>query len=576
MRSLWARGYECCSAQETIAAFFNAAWFRAVDCDFLDEELSLLPITKVQGYSFDQWIPDSNMPAPSGCQRLPDCGCCDATLQEQHSLVRDENQLNLAQENDYEDKYRVRPLGSRAHCKDETSFYDILKIPRAASAKEIHSAYVALLRTAEVLPAKLCTAYETLLLEPEKAKQDHQPIKSPWSNPVQRTAYDHRPTSFFLDARKAKEGGDANLAAFVHGAPVKCNLRHASAFKEQALQIKRRCIGADVLVVWIMGNASQIAGVERVLQQIAEEVDGLRASTSSTVRFCEDRIIIRGGKVPLAVATLQKKVLWRGEVTSSNGSKQSGWGESAERNVGAHQDLVPDREPDTDEVEAILLQQCAQAGTTAEKAMVILDSICRGQNAMSYTLLRLLTSKVVYHHMQESKVATRFIVTVVRCWSIHKLQLPLYEVYRNTLLLVLWQIPWVFTTQTAQLTWPQVFETVLLQHLQGQGAGHWVPWTTVLKWPNLTKMIDSALQARHETTTGNTRFSLVTGILRRGGAPAPPERSSPKSPSRSRSRSRTVEIEKVQLKAKKDMLDTWKDGLRQSKGNLSSNRGLVT
>lgn len=54
-------------------------------------------------------------------------------------------------------------------------------------------------------------------------------------------------------------------------------------------------------------------------------------------------------QVPLAVATLQKKVLWRGEVTLSNGSKQSGWEYSltAERNVGAHTDLVPDREPDT-------------------------------------------------------------------------------------------------------------------------------------------------------------------------------------------------------------------------------------
>ena len=35
-------------AQETIRAFFNSAWFRAVDVDFAEEELSLLPITSVE------------------------------------------------------------------------------------------------------------------------------------------------------------------------------------------------------------------------------------------------------------------------------------------------------------------------------------------------------------------------------------------------------------------------------------------------------------------------------------------------------------------------------------------------
>lgn len=120
-----------------------------------------------------------------------------------------------------------------------------------------------------------------------------------------------------------------------------------------------------------------------------------------------------------------------------------------------------------------------------------------GQNAMSYTLLRILTSKVVYHHVQESKVATRFIVTVVRCWSIHKLQLPLYEVYGNSLLLVLWKIPWLFTQfQAGSQSWPQCFEGSLAPILQGQ-IGLWVSWPTVLqKCPHLQPMMNLALQAR--------------------------------------------------------------------------------
>lgn len=42
------RQFRCLSAQETIGAFFNSAWFRAVDVEFAEEELSLLPISSVQ------------------------------------------------------------------------------------------------------------------------------------------------------------------------------------------------------------------------------------------------------------------------------------------------------------------------------------------------------------------------------------------------------------------------------------------------------------------------------------------------------------------------------------------------
>ena len=55
-------------------------------------------------------------------------------------------------------------------------------------------------------------------------------------------------------------------------------------------------------------------------------------------------------QVPVAVAWIQGRVLWRAEITCYDGSKMDGWqySLSAERALHANPELVPDREPDVD------------------------------------------------------------------------------------------------------------------------------------------------------------------------------------------------------------------------------------
>ncbi|CAL1171039.1 unnamed protein product [Cladocopium goreaui] len=521
--------------EETIGAFFNSAWFRAVDVEFAEEELSLLPISSVQrqadsGGGCTIWC-RSKAVAEVVLTRLKGISYQGRTLeifklagkpvpldQLQPSaldrLVRShDKKVALAKQNGDEVSHVSRATSLNG-TPNAPCFYDVLKIDRAAEGREIKEAYVKLRRDLDPLGAapsdlgRIVEAYETL------------------SDPLKRNVYDHRPLKFWQDAKKAKEQKDRRPAMWVlkHSNDIKngrvrrvrCTDRQAQTLIQQARNILTRVRGADLLVVaplfpevWISGNPQQLRNVEQMLKEASEEADGLRApadgvvlkvppvhapklpelgekrnrfveeikaKTHSMLSFCEDRIIIRGGQVPVAVAWIQGRVLWRAEITCYDGSKMDGWqySLSAERALHANPELVPDREPDVDEVEAILRSESPQ-GTTAERALHALDAIFRGRSAMSFTLLRLLTSKVVYHAVeQDQNIVNQFIVTVVRTWSKFNLQRPLYEFHKNSLLTILWKVPHVIVPYAGRYE----------QHLTSAiPTGQWVSWRQFLDTP---------------------------------------------------------------------------------------------
>lgn len=255
--------------EETIRAFFNSAWFRAVDVDFAEEELSLLPITSVErqaengGGSTTIWC-RSKAVAEVVLTRLRGISYQGRSLeifklagkpvpldQLQPSaldrLVRShDKKVALAKQNGDEVSH-VSRTASLNRTANAPCFYDVLKIDRAAEGREIKEAYVKLRRNLDPLGAdpldlgRIVEAYDTL------------------SDPLKRNVYDHRPLQFWRDAKKAKEQKDRRPAMWVlkHSNDIKngrvrrvrCTDRQAQTLIQQARNVLTRVRGADLLVV---------------------------------------------------------------------------------------------------------------------------------------------------------------------------------------------------------------------------------------------------------------------------------------------------------------------------------------
>ncbi|CAJ1409871.1 unnamed protein product [Effrenium voratum] len=375
-----------------------------------------------------------------------------------------------------ETELRARPL----------SHYEVLQVLRNAGPAELRGAFLKQCRashdkSSNAIPLhQLQTAFKTL------------------SDPSARSSYDHGAPQFLLDALQAYHMKDLRPAIFLlrHLKKMKEGLikrvamaeRHGEAFLAITKKLRAQSRGADVLVVasqkglpsevWIAGNRGQAEEVQLLLRHAADEVDGRRAppdgvvlhvppalqskipdgeertqlcaciqaETGSTVTFCEERMVVRGGNVPRAVAMLQNPILFRGTVRAFDGTELDGWAYSlmAEQNSAPDALLCPEREPDREECEGLLRRVCGLTLLSLmDMADKVLDGLLEGQVRVSLTVIRILVSDVVHHEVAQLDLALRakFVSGLVRLWIAFKLQRRLGKFAMNPILRVLWHVP---------------------------------------------------------------------------------------------------------------------------------------
>ncbi|CAJ1409870.1 unnamed protein product [Effrenium voratum] len=408
-----------------------------------------------------------------------------------------------------ETELRARPL----------SHYEVLQVLRNAGPAELRGAFLKQCRashdkSSNAIPLhQLQTAFKTL------------------SDPSARSSYDHGAPQFLLDALQAYHMKDLRPAIFLlrHLKKMKEGLikrvamaeRHGEAFLAITKKLRAQSRGADVLVVasqkglpsevWIAGNRGQAEEVQLLLRHAADEVDGRRAppdgvvlhvppalqskipdgeertqlcaciqaETGSTVTFCEERMVVRGGNVPRAVAMLQNPILFRGTVRAFDGTELDGWAYSlmAEQNSAPDALLCPEREPDREECEGLLRRVCGLTLLSLmDMADKVLDGLLEGQVRVSLTVIRILVSDVVHHEVAQLDLALRakFVSGLVRLWIAFKLQRRLGKFAMNPILRVLWHVPNVIGA-TQMMVVPAITE-----QLQAVVHDGWTPWAEVL------------------------------------------------------------------------------------------------
>lgn len=151
---------------------------------------------------------------------------------------------------------------------------------------------------------------------------------------------------------------------------------------------------------------------------------------------------------------------------------------------------------------------------------------------MSFTLLRLLMSRVVHHHVSNAPLQFQYIVTrwwfhlkkninakveemqsnlsifvkwggeasakvsIVRCWSIHRLNRPLAEFHRSALLSVLWKVP----EMIAHNCWDRYMVDQVGKIICR--PNEWWSWVKVLSYPQLKTLIDQVLDETAKFISG--------------------------------------------------------------------------